>query len=181
MPIMNYQLGASTNQSWIASSAKWLLTNLLYYMGGVILFAVGFLVFATVYAFLYPKSVPQPDAHPSQSSAPATVALPPVQTIPEKKGPIVSPQQTGPIAKWDDKTPVLSPQQTANISKLDDKSLLGKKLIDNSVFRGYIVKINRDEHGAIVSFGVSDAPTLEANAPVTEVKVINNRLIFPSN
>jgi len=139
--------------------AQWLITNLLVYVGGAILFGVGFLAFAALYVYFVPK----PSVIPTQSPAPVQIApkseapsfqLPPKPT--DKLGPIAKPQLALPIP----------------VANLADRDLLGKKLVDpQGVSLGYIATVNRDAKGMITSLGLQPAQNLGPNAPVLDVKI----------
>jgi hypothetical protein len=158
---MSY-LGTPTSSNWLSSGVKWFGTNLLFYVGGAVLFGIGFLVFATVYAYLFPKPV-GPSFVPPAQNAPVIVA-------PTEPLPIAPPLRLEPSDKVG---PVAGPSGVATpISKLTDKDLIGKKFVTQQRgFLGYIMVVNRDEHGNIVSLGVSSSPDPGVSPIITEVKI----------
>lgn len=139
-----------------ARFGKWLAVNLALYVGGAVLFGVGFLVFAALYVYF----VPTPTVIPTQTPAP--VQLAPKRIEPKNELPPKPADKIGPVANPQFELPV-------PIAKLADRDLLGKKLVNpQGVSMGYIKTINRAPDGTI-TFGLQEK--LEASAPVIEIKV----------
>jgi hypothetical protein len=162
---MTYPISLHSNSGRFA---RWLGVNLLAYVGGAVIFGVGFLVFATLYAHLVPKPsvIPtQPAVIPTQPAVtPTQPSSPAIQTAP-------SPPATAGMAPV--ATPALTSQPQLQlplpIAKLTDQDLIGKKLVSpQGVFLGYIVSVNRNAQGEPVSLEVKKS---EGNAPVFEVKL----------
>ena|SRR6185437_4354036 len=149
-------LGQHSDAGSFGRFGRWLVTNLVAYVGGAIIFGAGFLVFAALYVYF----VPTPTVIPTQSPAP--VQLAPKRIAPKFELPPKSTDKIGPVASPQFELPV-------PVAKLADRDLLGKKLVDpQGVSMGYIKTINRNSDGTI-TFGLQEK--LEASAPVIEIKV----------
>jgi hypothetical protein len=120
-------------------------------VGSMLLITAG----AAFYAYVWP-GVP----HPSERTQPPPIATP------------QAPAQSGaPTEKW---IPI-APQAEIPVAKLEQKDVIGKKMYDQyGAFLGYIVKVNTDEKGKLISFEVSESTMREANVPAADVKVFKS-------
>ena len=134
--------------------ARWLGKNLLAYVSGAVIFGIGFLVFATVYAYFVkePAVIPTQPSTQTAPSAPAAPLEPSTQTAPNKIGPVATP-------RWELQLPV-------SFAKLSDQDLMGKKLFSpQGDFLGYIVSVDRDVRAKDIlsAAHVSSASATHAN------------------